>query len=72
MAEQAINTIYALVEKLDRPCGAIIRNLIKRAFWKKDTSTANLPNPSTVIRTEWMRMSPALNRSQKHARGHTR
>ena len=36
MAEQAINTIYALAEKPDQLCDAIIRNLTKRAFGKKD------------------------------------
>ena len=46
MAEQAINTIYALAEKPDQLCDAIIRNLTKRAFGKKVTIAANPPNPS--------------------------
>ena len=46
MAEQAINTIYALAEKPDQLCDAIIRNLTKRAFGKKGTGAANPPNPS--------------------------
>lgn len=47
MAEQAINTIYALAEKPDQLCDAIIRNLTKRAFGKKDTGAANPSYPST-------------------------
>ena len=45
MAEQAINTIYALAEKPDQLCDAIIRNLTKRAFGKKDTGAVNPQNP---------------------------
>lgn len=47
MAEQAINTIYALAEKPDQLCDAIIRNLTRRAFGKKDATPADPPNPST-------------------------
>jgi len=47
MAEQAINTVYALAEKPDQLCDAIIRNLTKRAFGKKDATATNPPNPST-------------------------
>jgi len=46
MAEQAINTIYALAEKPDQLCDATIRNLTKRAFGKKDTGIDDPPNPS--------------------------
>ena len=46
MAEQAINTIYALAEKPDKLCDAIIKNLTKRAFGKKGDAAANPPNPS--------------------------
>lgn len=46
MAEQAINTIYALAEKPDQLCDAIIRNLAKRVFGKKGAAAANPPNPS--------------------------
>lgn len=47
MAEQAINTIYALAEKPDQLCDAIIRNLTKRAFGKKNAAVANPPNANT-------------------------
>lgn len=47
MAEQAINTIYALAEKPDQLCDAIIRNLTKRAFEKKDVAITHPPNPRT-------------------------
>lgn len=47
MAEQAINTIYALAEKPDHLCDAIIRNLTKRAFRKKDAPPVGPPNPNT-------------------------
>jgi condensin complex subunit 1 len=47
MAEQAINTIYALAEKPDQLCDAIIRNLTKRAFGKKDVPPVDPPNPNT-------------------------
>lgn len=47
MAEQAINTIYALAEKPEQLCDAIIRNLTKRAFAKKDAGSTKPPNPST-------------------------
>jgi condensin complex subunit 1 len=46
MAEQAINTIYALAEKPDQLCDAVIRDLTKRAFGKKDPAATNPPNPS--------------------------
>lgn len=47
MAEQAINTIYALAEKPEQLCDAIIRNLTKRAFEKRNTDVTKPPNPST-------------------------
>ena len=47
MAEHAINTIYALAEKPDQLCDAIIRNLTKRAFGKKTATAANPPNADT-------------------------
>lgn len=47
MAEQAINTIYALAEKPEQLCDAIIRNLTKRAFGKTNATAAYPPNPST-------------------------
>ena len=46
MAEHAINSIYALAEKPDQLCDAIIRNLTKRAFGKKDATAANPPDAS--------------------------
>lgn len=46
MAEQAINTIYALAEKPDHLCDAIIRKLTKRAFGKKEVAPVDLPNPN--------------------------
>ena len=46
MAEQAINTIYALAEKPEQLCDAIIRNLTKRAFGKKNASAAKPLDPS--------------------------
>ena len=45
MAEQAINAIYALAEKPEQLCDAIIRNLTKRAFGKKGTGAAKPPHP---------------------------
>jgi len=53
MAEQAINTIYALAEKPDQLCDAIIRNLTKRAFGKKN---AAVPNPSNASADDLDRM----------------
>lgn len=47
MAEQAINTIYALAEKPDQLCDVIIRNLTKRAFGKKRATSADSPNANT-------------------------
>jgi condensin complex subunit 1 len=47
MAEQAINTIYALAEKPDQLCDAIIRSLTRRAFGKKDATPTNPPDPGT-------------------------
>lgn len=47
MAEQAINTIYALAEKPDQLCDAIIRNLTKRAFERKNAAASKPPNAST-------------------------
>lgn len=47
MAEQAINTIYALAEKPDQLCDAIIRDLTKRAFRKKNAAVSKPPNAST-------------------------
>jgi condensin complex subunit 1 len=47
LAEHAINTIYALAEKPDQLCDAIIRNLTKRAFEKKGAAVADPPNAST-------------------------
>lgn len=46
MAEQAINTVYALAEKPDQLCDAVIRNLTKRAFGKKRVTPVDLPNPN--------------------------
>ncbi|KAH9887887.1 non-SMC mitotic condensation complex subunit 1-domain-containing protein [Cubamyces lactineus] len=37
MAEQAINTVYALGERPDILCGNLIKNLTKRVFGKKPT-----------------------------------
>ena len=48
MAEQAINTIYALAEKPDQLCDAVIRDLTKRAFGKKDVAPVDHPDPSTA------------------------
>lgn len=46
MAEQAINTIYALAEKPEQLCDTIIRNLTKRAFGKKNSGDTKPPDPN--------------------------
>ncbi|KAI9068415.1 hypothetical protein FKP32DRAFT_1587688 [Trametes sanguinea] len=46
MAEQAINTIYALGERPDVLCGNLIKNLAKRVFGKKPAMAASASQQS--------------------------
>ncbi|OSD04955.1 hypothetical protein PYCCODRAFT_1385425, partial [Trametes coccinea BRFM310] len=47
MAEQAINTIYALGERPDVLCGSLIKNLAKRVFGKKAAMAASASQGET-------------------------
>jgi condensin complex subunit 1 len=51
MAEQAINTIYALGERPDELCNSLIKNLTKRAFRPRDQreDSAGLPNDTDAM-----------------------
>lgn len=50
MAEQAINTVYALAERPDLICDRLIKNLTRRAFEKKPAEPQSIPgqDPSTM------------------------
>lgn len=67
MAEQAINTIYALAEKPDQLCDAIIRNLTKRAFGKKDASPVdpNVDDPDRMDEDKEPTPQPELGSMQE-------
>ena len=64
MAEQAINTIYALAEKPDQLCDAIIRHLTKRAFGKGvapiDASNHNIGDLDRIDEDEEPTPQPEL------------
>ena len=49
MAEQAINTIYALGEHPDVLCNNLIKNLTRRAFAKRPSSTVEKPNDENAM-----------------------
>ena len=43
MAEQAINTVYALGERPDLLCGTLIKNLTRRVFGRKPNKASQRP-----------------------------
>ncbi|EJF55739.1 hypothetical protein DICSQDRAFT_184215 [Dichomitus squalens LYAD-421 SS1] len=49
MAEQAINTIYALGERPDLLCGKLIKNLTRRAFGRKSATSASSQQDQNVM-----------------------
>ncbi|KAK7694121.1 hypothetical protein QCA50_003697 [Cerrena zonata] len=47
MAEQAVNTIYALAQRPDILCDNIIKNLTRRAFSPKKSANKSQPRPNS-------------------------
>ena len=49
LAEQAINTIYALAERPDLVCEGIIKDFTRRVFGRKNKKSASQPPPDADV-----------------------
>lgn len=64
MAEQAINTVYALGERPDILCNSLIKNLTRRAFTAKNREKTSQPSNTEMVEAEGSEMASAASESQ--------
>ena len=64
MAEQAINTVYALGERPDVLCTSLIKNLTRRAFSSKTRERSQTSNNEDIVDVEETEMTSATSKSQ--------
>ena len=60
MAEQAINTIYALADRPDLVCDKLIKDLTRRAFAPRSAQPASQPTPEANAMEEDANAEPVF------------